>query len=222
MSLLELLWKLTPLAAEWAVMLLPLALYFLYLAYGIHRRPRPTVLSGPANTLQLAVAASGLLLLGPVTWLLSPLLPFGLGAYAAGFAGYLLFLGLLVAAELRRSRRLVWILNIDPEDLDGLFSEVATGGPKMLRQDDQLSFPELKSHATIRAEPAGRCVRLQFSRPSDHAQREFTSRLRQVCRSWNRESSPLAGVYSLLGGAILLYCMVSFLYFHWYLQHFEK
>jgi hypothetical protein len=110
--------------AEWAVMVAPLAIYFLFLARFVYRRRRPTAISGVWNMLGVFLAASGFLLLGAPSWLAAPFRAWGDIAYAAAYGAYLCLLFLVVLIVVRRQRKSLVLLNINPNDFACVMQEV--------------------------------------------------------------------------------------------------
>jgi hypothetical protein len=112
---------------EWALMVLPLALYLLYLGLGVNRRPRPAVVSGPRNFLGLAAALSGFLLLGPASWIAFPFRSFGAGAYWVAYALYLVVLAFAGWRLHIRARRQLVVLNVNPHEFAEVLPEALDG-----------------------------------------------------------------------------------------------
>src|SRR5437667_7845226 len=89
---------------EWAVMLVPVLVYLLYLALFVNRRRRPLVVSGAADQALLVVALSGFLLVGPFTWPLHFLRTVNEQTYWLGYSAYLFMVVGVVLWSVRRRR----------------------------------------------------------------------------------------------------------------------
>ena len=118
-----------------AAFLLPLALYFLALAW-VNRRPRPVVVAGTWDFVGVLFATSGFLLVGGPAllsslserwrwvWLLGETssLPAGLDRYREiwilGAAAYFLLVVGVSAAVLAGRRRLTCVYNVDPPNVE--------------------------------------------------------------------------------------------------------
>jgi hypothetical protein len=107
-------------AMEWAVILLPLAIYLLVIGLGVNRRRHPVVMSGVWSFLGLLLGLSGFLLIGPPSWGVHLFSWWGPVAYWLGYLLYLVLLGGLGYWLITRQRQVTVIYNIDP----GLFAEV--------------------------------------------------------------------------------------------------
>ena len=101
-------------AMEWALMLLPMALYLLVLGVGVNRSRRPVVMSGAVSLLGLLFAVSGLFLLGPPSWVAHLFRPWSNGAYWTAYGVYLAVLLLVAVWLLRRQRHVTVVYNLDP------------------------------------------------------------------------------------------------------------
>jgi hypothetical protein len=112
---------------EWAIILLPLGLYFLHLSQRARRNLRPVVLSGRRSLGELLLGLSGFLLLGPPSWVAHLFRAQGTTAYWSAYAIYLVALGLVCAVLLARQRR-VWVVsNVAPERFGDVLKDVLAG-----------------------------------------------------------------------------------------------
>ena len=89
---------------EWAVMLLPLLVYLLYLAMVVNRQRRPVVVTGAADQILLLVGVSGFLVVGPFTWPLHFLRGLSDYVYWGGYVAYLLVILGVALGSIRRQR----------------------------------------------------------------------------------------------------------------------
>ena len=120
--------------------LLPLALYFLALAW-VNRRPRPVVVAGTWDFVGVLFAMSGFLLVGGpamlsslserwrTVWLLGETssLPAGLDRYREIWllvaVGYFSFVVVVSGIVLARRRRLTCVYNVDPPDVEAALDD---------------------------------------------------------------------------------------------------
>lgn len=101
-------------AMEWALILLPLAVYLLVLGLGVNRRRHPVMVRGDKNLLGLLLGLSGFLLLGPPSWLAHPFLRWGSPTYWLAYLGYVCVLTGICWGLMFRQRHTWVIYNIDP------------------------------------------------------------------------------------------------------------
>jgi hypothetical protein len=109
---------------ELAVMLVPLTVYLLLLGLGVNRARRPTVVAGPWSFALLLLGLSGLLFLGPPSWIAHLLRPRGEYAYWLAYGIYFLGVLLLSLSLCMRQRRTLVVYNIDPEQFSAVLQEV--------------------------------------------------------------------------------------------------
>lgn len=113
-------------AVEWTVILLPVAVYLLFLALVINKKKRPVVVSGRVNFLWLLAALSGFLFIGPLSWLPHLYRPAGPASYWIGYGCHVLLVLAIGYWLVRRQHNTLVIYNIDPNDLAGALEEILT------------------------------------------------------------------------------------------------
>jgi hypothetical protein len=109
---------------EWAIMLLPLAVYLLLMGLAVNRRARPLAVRGSRNMAGVLVALSGFLLFGPFTWVAHGFRDWGPTAYWLAYSGYLLVLGLVCGVLIRRQRNSLVLYNTPPPLFADLLQDV--------------------------------------------------------------------------------------------------
>jgi hypothetical protein len=208
--------RLAPVLFEWAVMLFPLAVYLLWLGFGVGRSAHPVILSGVRDTIYLALALSGFALIGPPTWLLERFARMSLNWYLFVYAIYLLLLTALLWTWISKRRKSLLVYSINPE----AFS------PLMIRQLDALGLPYQVIPGKI-AVAEGRLVldlrastllyTLTLTWTGDETlwnqiRPGLLSDLRLLATSQN----PAGAILPLWGGLILLFVSLSSVIFGWY------
>lgn len=113
-------------AMEWALILLPLAIYLLIVGLGINRQKHPVVVRGDRNTAGLLLGLSGFLLLGPPSWVAHLFLHQGTLSYWLAYVAYVLVLALLARRLMLRYRGVLVIYNIQPMAFAEVLQEVLT------------------------------------------------------------------------------------------------
>lgn len=222
-GLIELLRKLAPIAAEWAVMLLPLTVYVLWLGFSVHRRKTPLLLSGPRNTLLLAAAASGFLLVGPPTWLLAGLQGFGKPAYFGAYALYVLALLWLLRREMARNASSLVIFNLSPFDVAPLLEEALAGGPAYERSGSgQIRFLESKTRLKAEVSPWWRCCTLKLQDAPASMFAAWRGRLTAALQKRPAEESAAGAVLALAGGILLFVVTLGGMLYLWLRASFDN
>ncbi len=110
--------------AEWAVIVAPLAVYFLFLAQAVYRQGRPVVLSGLANMAALWFAVSGFLLFGPASWIVYSFSRYGPIVYGIAYGLYVVFLILAALVTVARQRNSLVVFNLDPDRFGIVFQRI--------------------------------------------------------------------------------------------------
>ena len=184
---------------EWALMMLPLAVYFLVFGLFLNRTRHPVVMRGSRNVLWLALAMSALFLIGPVSWLVQPARAWGIKFYWGAYAVYLvvLFWGLLT--WMNRERRSLVIINHDPAHFVELL-------PKVLAELDvsytvtpgRVSFAEGKLVLDLESSSVFHSVTLEWKGDETALQAKIEERLIRVLRETEAPEHP--------GGMMLAFC----------------
>jgi hypothetical protein len=222
-NLIEFLYRFAPTAAEWALMLAPVAVYVLYLAYAVYRPGRPVLRTGNRNTLELAFAASGFLLIGPPTWILSRLQIVGPQPYFAAYLVYVVVLLGVLTRELRRSRNSLLVFNVNPFNVASIMERVLKDGPAHeYTGPGQLSFKHAEASLNIDVAPWWRCCTVWCRGQSETIQQDLRSKLLAVLSECPGDDNVVGAVLSLVGGFLLLVVTLFAMLFIWYLVYLEN
>lgn len=184
---------------EWALMVLPLAVYFVVYGLFINRRRRPVVMRGSRNVLWLILATAALFLIGPPSWLVQPFHRWGTKVYWSAYAVYALILVWGAVVWMRRERRNLVIVNHEP----ALFVELL---PKVLAELDipyavtpgRVSFAEGKLVLDLESSSLFRSVTLEWKGEETALQAKIEERLIRALRETETAEHP--------GGMMLAFC----------------
>lgn len=217
----DFLFHFAPIAAEWGFMLLPLALYLLYLAYSVYRRDHPVLRTGTRNSLELAFAASGFLLVGPPTWILARLQFHSPQTYLLGYLAYVVLLLGWLNRELSRARRTLVIFNINPHDLREII-EGALHGRSSFERAGPSHWTLKQDQTTLHADASywWRCCTLVFRGGNAGTIGDIRARLASALAERSADDHVVGSVLALTGGVVLLIVAMSFTLFVWYLTFF--
>ncbi len=112
-------------AMEWGIMLAPLAVYLLVLGLWVNRQRRPVAVRGTRSMAGLLAGLSGLLLLGPPSWIAylfrrpdSPVW------YWLAYAGYVVLVLIFARLLIRRESGVLVLYNLDAETFADTFQPV--------------------------------------------------------------------------------------------------
>lgn len=187
------------LPAAW-VALVPLAAYFLWLAWA-HVRRRPLAVSGAFDAAVLAAAVSGLAIVGP----LALVMPVTGGApWSWPVVALLCVLAVAVCVLVSRPRLVVY--NITVEQLRPLVAEVvAAVDPQARWAGESAALPGRGFQVHIEGNGPLRAVSIVKvgERSSPEGWGEFTRRLRGGLRGLRVRRSPWAAVFAGLGLAVV-------------------
>lgn len=207
----------TPTLFEWAMILLPLTIYLIWLGFEVGRKKHPYVLNGVWDTLLLVMALSGILCLGPPTWLISRFAIQGWGAYAVAYAIYLLVVSLLSLWWIRSGRRSLVIYNIDPGAFQATFQPILdTSGMKFQMTPGHVSFEGQKLLIDLEPTPSLFCVTLSWAGDAQLWNRIEES-LRSALSDLQTTRNPAGALIPLYAAVLLSFIAASTVLFVWYL-----
>ena len=186
--------------APW-IALLPLGCYLIGLAWA-HLRRRPLAVSGVFDGVMLAVAVSGLAVVGPLA-LLVPVT--GGSPWSWPVLAFLFALCVAVCTLVSRPRMVVY--NITVEQFRPLVAEVVSAlDPKARWAGESASLPDRGFQLHIEGNGPLRTVSVVNvgERSSPEGWGEFTRRLRRAVRGLRVHRSPWGGLFASLGCGMLL------------------
>jgi hypothetical protein len=186
--------------ASW-IALLPLGCYLLGLAWA-HLRQRPLAVSGVFDGVMLAVAVSGLAVVGPLA-LLVPVT--GGSPWSWPVLAFLFALCVAVCVLVSRPRMVVY--NITVEQFRPLVAEVvSTLDPKARWAGESAALPDRGFQLHIEGNGALRTVSVVNvgERSSPEGWGEFTRRLRRAVRGLRVRRSPWGTLFGCLGCGLLV------------------
>jgi hypothetical protein len=185
--------------AEWALMSLPLAGYFLIYGLFINRRRHPVVMRGDRNVLWLMLAASGFFLLGPASWLAHPFKNWGIKFYWIAYGIYLVVLVMAAIAWMRRERRNLVVSNLSPALMAELLPKVlADLNVAYVVTPGRISFAEGKLVLDLETSFLFHSVCLQWHGEESELQAKITGSLIQALATVETPEHP--------GGMMLTFC----------------
>lgn len=215
----ELLLRIAPHAMEWTLILAPVTLYILYLAMWVNVRKTPKLVTGRRNACHLLLAGSGILLLGPPTWILAFLHPYGAKVYWAGYTLYAAAIAMLAWRFISRQARRYQLFHVSPFALrDALESVLAALNQPYLAQSRQVTWTARPLILEVDIYPFWRSAQLRFSGTDAALESQFIERLQEELRSMDHASMVVHYVLTIWGGLFLLFHVLSVVLFIWYLQ----
>jgi hypothetical protein len=185
--------------APW-IALLPLGCYLLGLAWA-HLRRRPLAVSGVLDGALLAMAVSGLAMVGPLA-LLMPVT--GGSPWSWPVLAFLFALCVAVSVLVSRPRMVVY--NITVEQFRPLVAEVVSSlDPKARWAGENAALPERGFQVHIEGNGSLRTVSVVNvgERSSPEGWGEFTRRLRRAVRGLPVRRSPWGGLFAGLGCGLI-------------------
>ena len=186
--------------APW-IALMPLGCYLLGLAWA-HLRRRPLAVSGVFDGVMLALAVSGLAVVGP----LALLVPVTAGSpWSWPVLAFLFALCVAVCVLVSRPRMVVY--NITVEQFRPLVAEVVSSlDPKARWAGESAALPDRGFQLHIEGNGPLRTVSVVNvgERSSPEGWGEFTRRLRRAVRGLRVRRSPWGGLFASLGCGMLL------------------
>jgi hypothetical protein len=208
--------RLAPVLFEWAVMLFPLAIYLLWLGFGVGRSAHPVILSGVRDTIYLALSLSGFVLVGPPTWLLERFARMDLNWYILAYVVYLLLvLSLLWIWMSRRSKSLV-IYSINPESFTPLVLQrlTALGLPYQVTPG-RIAVTEGRLVVNVHASALLYTLTLAWE-GEEALWNQIRLNLVGDVKALETSQNPAGALLPLWGGLVLLFVSLSSVIFGWY------
>ncbi|MFO0812206.1 MAG: hypothetical protein U0796_03245 [Gemmatales bacterium] len=213
----ELLTRITPALFEWAMILLPLTIYLLWLGFEVGRKKQPMLLSGKTDAMLLFVALSGLLFLGPPTWLIARYATGGEGRYFLVYALYVLFILLCGWWWIRGRRQSLVIYNIDPAVFATLARPVFEGlGVPFQMTPGCLAFAGQQLVLELESTPSLYCVTVSW-RGDATLWDKVEAQLREKLADIQTQRNPAGALIPLYAAMLLSFVSMSTVLFVWYL-----
>ena len=215
----ETLKRVAPYAMEWTCILFPLTVYLLYLAMRVHARRSPLLMTGKHNALQLILASSGVLLLGPPTWMLAWLFRYGWMAYGIGYGIYLFWIIYLTWLFIQKQSRQYVIMRVPPQCVQPLFEKVTQSLARTFNMENkQIRWPEADLTLTVDVRPFWHTVQLRFQGSGQMVEKECIEAIHAELLQIDDPSLLAHYVLTLWGGLFLLFHVMSVVLFTWYLN----
>ena len=198
------------------MMLLPLTLYLIWLGFEIGRRRNPVVFSGTLDGWLLFLGLSGLLFLGPATWVISRFALEGPTTYFLAYAVYA-FVVLVVAWRLIRTRRnSLVIYNVDPMEFEKIsFSIFDEMGSPYQTFPHQVVFGE--QTLVLYFDPSYSLYCMCIHWHGDEALwRKIEGRIREVLKDIVTTRNPAGAILPIYAAILLCFITISVVLFVWY------
>ncbi|MBL8822989.1 MAG: hypothetical protein JNJ77_10410 [Planctomycetia bacterium] len=212
-----LLLRITPSLFEWALILLPLTIYLLWLGFEVGRKKQPYVLTGKSDTWLLLFALSGFFLIGPFTWIISRTAEKGFSTYAIAYAIYLAVLILLAMLWLRSRKQSLVIYNIEATAFERVFRQALDSiSVPYLMVAGHISFNNQQLLIDIDPTPSLFCVTLKWN--GDKALwTPLENSLRTAMLNVTTERNPAGALIPLYAAVFLCFISMSTVLYVWYL-----
>ena len=208
--------NITPSLFEWAMILLPLTIYLLWLGFEVGRKKQPYVLSGRFDTLLLALALSGFLLLGPATWLIARYAQAGWSNYLIAYAVYLLIVTGLCVIWIRSRKQSLVVYNIDPNAFQPTFRPILDSlGIKYQMTPGRIALEGQQLVLDMEAMPSLYCVTVSWAGDASIWQK-IEQPLRVVLGTLATERNPAGAIIPLYASLMLCFISLSTVMFVWY------
>jgi hypothetical protein len=218
-TLFQLLERIAPHAFEWAVLLLPVTLYLLILGMGVNRRRHPVVVRGDRNFAALFLALSGVLLLGPPSWIVHPFRHWSDAAYAVAFGVYVAFVLVIAWVLIRRQRNTLVIYNLDPKHLPDLLQSVLdqSGVPYQVTPG-RVALLHGRQVLDIEAAVLWHSATLTWKGGDEGLRQMVEGRLRKALAEVVTVNNPAATILTLWGTLLASFLTAATMLFMWYLE----
>jgi len=208
--------RITPSLFEWAMILLPLTIYLLWLGFEVGRMKKPYVLSGWFDTLLLILGLSGFLLLGLATWLIARYAQAVSGTYLLAYGIYLIVVIGLCIWWMRGRRQSLVIYNIDPHAFQLAFRPILDGlGIKYQMTPGRIALEGQQLVLDMEATPSLFCVTVEWTGDAALWNR-IEQPLRAAMGSLHTERNPAGAILPLYASLMLCFTSLSTVLFVWY------
>jgi hypothetical protein len=212
----ELLTRLTPSLFEWAMILLPLTMYLLWLGFEVGRKKHPMVLSGKLDAVLLIVALSGLLFLGPPTWLIARFATGGVSRYFLAYGVYVVIILLCAWGWVRSRRNSLVIYNIDPVVFAKVSRPVLDGlGVPYQMTPGCIAFAGQQLVLDLEPTPSLHCVTVRWA-GDVVLWKKLESQLLEALDGVQTERNPSGALIPLYAAMLLSFITMSSVLFVWY------
>lgn len=209
--------RLTPSLFEWAMMLLPLTVYLIWLGFEVGRKKRPYVLSGWWDTMLLIMALSGLLLLGPLTWVISRFAEYGFGVYGLAYAIYLLVIALLCWYWVMARRQSLVVYNIDPTAFQQVLRPIIDNlGKRYQMTPGHIAIEGQQLLIDLEPSPRLFCVTLCWAGDGT-IWRKIETALFSSLEAVHTQRNPAGAIIPLYAALLLSFISLSTVLYVWYL-----
>jgi hypothetical protein len=201
----------------WALILLPLALYLLYLGGIVNRRQHPFMVRGDVSSGGVLLALVGFFLIGPPSWVVEPFKRWGPEIYWTAYAIYVLLACFLLWGYLNHQRQYTMIYNLNPE----MLPSVVRGALDELKLPYQATAGRIAlgdGHLVLEVEASAAWYNavLTWLGPNREMRGKIEGRLRENLTNVTTDDNPCRVVLLLWGFALLAFCFFSFLVYYWH------
>lgn len=215
-ALLPILLRVTPTLFEWAMILLPLTLYLIWLGFEVGRKKQPYVLTGRQDTFLLMLGLSGFVLIGPATWVIAHYAQGGLATYLVAYGIYLVAVLLLCLGWLHSRRRSLVVYNIDPQAFQMVFRPILDGvGIRYQMTPGRIALDGQQLVLDVEATPSFYCVTVEWT-GDRMLWNKLEQLLREALQGVHTERNPAGAVIPLYASVLLCYISMSTVLFVWY------
>lgn len=199
---------LAPILFPWALMLLPLSCYLLWLGFYVNRRTHPMLLRGDTSFLGVILAISGFLLIGPPSWIADPFRAWGPQVYPMAYGIYLVLVGTMLWSYTRQQRQHSIIYNLNPEVLPQVVRDTleelnlpyqATAG--------RIAIGEGHLVLEVEASAAWYSATLTWLGPKHELRQQIEDKLRTVLSKVTTTDNPCRLLLILWGVAMLAFSL---------------
>lgn len=212
----ELLTRITPSLFEWAMILLPLTIYLLWLGFEVGRKKHPMVLTGRLDALLLFFAMGGLLFLGPPTWLIARFAAGGETRYFLAYGLYAVFILLGAWWWVRSRRNSLVIYNIDPVVFAKVSRPVLEGlGVPYQMTPGCIAFAGQQLVLNLEPTPTLYCVTVRWVGDA-LLWKKLETQLLEALDGVQTERNPAGALIPLYAAMLLSFITMSTVLFVWY------
>lgn len=206
----------TPSFFEWAMILLPLTIYLLWLGFEVGRKKQPYFVSGTSDAVLLFLALTGILFLGPPTWVIARFAAAGESRYFLAYSIYAMIILLLAWFWIRSRKQSLVIYNIDPQTFAAsakpLFDNL--GVPYQMTPG-HLSFANQQLVVDLEPSPSLYCVTLAWAGDTQ-LWKKLEESLRGALSEVSTERNPAGAFIPLYASVLLCFISMSTVLFVWY------